>query len=82
MATLKEANKAREENADKLRKKHGAHAILVDKVKVKGHKPTFGVIAFYESMPNDLPETLEVKSDGKSTKVPLVAEVTPTAELE
>ena len=82
MATLKEANKAREEHFEHLRKKHGAHAILVDKVKVKGSKPTFGVIAFYEELPDDLPETLEVKSDGKTTKVPLVAEVTPTAKLE
>lgn len=81
MATLKEANLARDEHAEYLRKELGAHGILVDKVKEKG-KDTFGVVALYENEPRNAPESLEIKTDAGTKRVPLRAEVTSVAELE
>ena len=81
MSTLRDANKAREKHADYLQKDLGAHSILVDKVRDKG-KDTFAVIAFYDSLPNDAPRTLEIESEGRVKKVPLRSELVPTAELE
>ena len=73
MATEREANLAREEHSDSLRKL-GAHAIAVDEVKRKGAE-TFGVIAYFEKKPKDAPKTLEVKSGKEMLKVPLVVRV-------
>jgi len=80
MATLKEANQAREEHSDYLQKL-GAHAIVVEKVPDDG-KATFGVIAYYESLPSEAPETLEIERNGKAKKIPLRAELSSVAELE
>ncbi len=81
MSTRKEANKAREEHSDFLQKELGAHAIFVDKVPHLGGE-TFGVIAFYEKLPKDPPQELEIEFAGKVRKVPLRAEKLPLAELE
>ncbi|HKQ03767.1 MAG TPA: hypothetical protein VJ464_01445 [Blastocatellia bacterium] len=81
MATEKEANKAREAHSDFLRKS-GAHAILVDKVKSSQSKDTFGVVAFYEELPDELPDDLEIEIHGKKKKVPLKGKVIPMATLE
>jgi hypothetical protein len=81
MATEKEANKARAEHSDYLRKL-GAHAILVDKVK-RGKQDTFGVIAFCEHEPSGaVPDELEIESGGEKKKVPFAVRVTPMATLE
>lgn len=81
MATLKEANKAREAHSKFLRDS-GAHAILVDKIKRSRSEDAYGVIAFYQKLPDDLPDTLEIEISGKKKKVPLKARVTPMATLE
>jgi hypothetical protein len=73
MSSEREANLAREEHADYLRRL-GAHAIAVDEVKQDGDN-NFGVIAFFEEKPDDVPHTLEVKHGRKTLKVPLVARV-------
>ena len=81
MATLKEANQAREEHGDFLQQ-HGAHAVAVEKVAESGGKETFGVTAYYESLPKEAPATLEIKRNGKSKKIPLRTQISPVAELE
>ena len=81
MATEKEANKAREAHSEFLRES-GAHAILVDKVKRSQSKDAFGVVAFFQEQPDELPETLEIEIRGKKKLVPLKAKVTPMATLE
>jgi len=73
MATEREANLAREQYSDELRKK-GAHALAVDEVKRKGAE-TFAVIAYFEKKPADAPATLEVKRGKKTLQVPLVVRV-------
>ena len=73
MATEREANLAREQHSDALRKM-GAHAISVDIVKQKGEE-TFAVIAFVEKKPDDAPKTLEVKRGNRTVKVPLAVRV-------
>lgn len=80
MATLQEANKAREVHSDYLQKL-GAHAILVDKIRDKG-KETFGVIALCENSPNQVPDSLEIETAGKKKRVPLRTKVIPPARLE
>ncbi len=82
MVTNKEANQAREQYSDKLQEL-GAHAINVDQIDDKNGNKTFGVIAFYEEMPEQsLPETLEIESKGKKKQIPLRAKITPMATLE
>ena len=80
MATLKEANQAREEHGDYLQQL-GAHAIAVEKVSGDG-KETFGVTAYYETLPKEAPATLKIERNGKSKKIPLRTELSPVAELE
>ena len=81
MSTLKEANEAREEHAEYLQKDLKAHAILVDKVSENG-KNTFGVIAFAEKVPKNLPKTLEIVNEaGKKKSVPLRVAKTRKAKL-
>jgi hypothetical protein len=81
MATEKEANKARAEHSDFLRKL-GAHSILVDKIK-RGKENTFGVIAFIEKEPSGpLPDELEIETGGEKKKIPFAVRVTPMATLE
>ena len=69
MASLKEANLAREQYSD-LISRLGAHSIAVDEVKgAKG----FAVIAYFEKKPSKkIPEALEVKSGKRTVEVPLV----------
>ena len=81
VATQKEADKAREAHSKFLRES-GAHAILVDKVKRTLSEDAYGVIAFYQKLPDDLPDALEIDVRGKKTRVPLKAKVTPMATLE
>lgn len=69
MASIKEANLAREQYSD-LISKLGAHSIGVDEVK---GKEGFAVIAYFEKEPSKkIPETLEVKSGNRTVEVPLV----------
>jgi hypothetical protein len=81
VATEKEANKAREAHSKFLRES-GAHGILVDKVKPSRGEDAYGVIAFYQELPDDLPDALEIEIGGKKREVPLKAKVTPMATLE
>ena len=81
VATQKEANKAREAHSKFLRES-GAHAILVDKIKRSQSEDAYGVIAFYQELPDDLPDALEIEIRGKKREVPLKAKVTPMATLE
>jgi hypothetical protein len=81
VATQKEANKARETHSKFLRES-GAHAILVDKVKPGRSEDSYAVIAFYQELPDDLPDALEIEISGKKREVPLKAKVTPMATLE
>ena len=80
MATEREANLAREQHSDDLRKL-GAHAIAVDPVK-RGGEETYAVIASFETKPEDAPKTLEVKRGRKTVKVPLVVRVEGKYQLE
>ena len=75
MASEQEANLAREQYSDFLRKDLGAHAITVDEIKRKGEK-TFGVIALVEEKPDQpVPDVLEVTKGTKTLKVPLSVRV-------
>lgn len=73
MANEKEANLAREQHADFLRAL-GAHGITVDEIKRKGEK-SFAVIALFDDEPEQVPDTLEIKTRNKTLRVPLVARV-------
>ena len=73
MSGEKEANLARDQHSDYLRKL-GAHAIAVDEVKRKG-ETDFAVVAYFEEKPDDVPPTLEVKAGKKTLAVPLIARV-------
>jgi hypothetical protein len=75
VATLKQAEAARTKSAEKLRKL-GAHAIEVapvakpvSKGKVKG-KSDYAVVAHFDKTPSDaVPESVQVKTAGKTTQV-------------
>lgn len=74
MATLREANLAREEHSRSLIDL-GAHSIAVDEIRRKKGK-TFAVIAYFERKPSEAPPShLEVATGKKTVKVPLVMEV-------
>jgi hypothetical protein len=73
MATLPQANKAREVHSNFLRKV-GAHSIGVDEIKIKGKK-TFAVIAHLEQTRKPLPEFLEIEWKDEVKKVPLVTKI-------
>ncbi|HEV7474869.1 MAG TPA: hypothetical protein VGN90_12525 [Pyrinomonadaceae bacterium] len=73
MASEKEADLAREQHSDFL-VDLGAHGITIDEVKGKGPK-SFAVVAFFEKQPDEVPETLKVRSGKKTLEVPLVARV-------
>ncbi len=69
MASEKEANLARQQHSDFLRRL-GAHSIGVDKCK---GETGFAVIAFFERKPSKtIPQTLETKSGQRTLAVPLV----------
>jgi hypothetical protein len=81
MATLEEANEAREKHSNYLHQV-GAHAIGVDEIIHEGSQ-TFGVIAYFESEPNDaIPDTLEIDQQGTTKRVPLTTVITSRASLE
>lgn len=74
MASEKEANLARQQHSDFLRRL-GAHSIGVDKLKGKG-ETGFAVIAFFERQPSKtVPQTLDIKSGQSTLAVPLVVEI-------
>jgi hypothetical protein len=73
MASEKEANLAREQFSDYLRKL-GAHGLTVDEVKRKG-ETSFALIAYFDQPPECLPKQLEVKKGGQTLEVPLIAKV-------
>jgi hypothetical protein len=76
MATLSQANRARELHADDLRKR-GAHGLAVEDG--KRYRKTGHVVVAFVNSGTTLPKTLEVKpvGRGKTIEVPLV---TVTAE--
>ena len=79
MAKLRDAERAREENQEKLRKL-GAHAIEVAQV---GRKSDYEVVAHFEKTPpKNIPARLEVRSRGRTAKVPLQAKKSPRFKLE
>jgi hypothetical protein len=79
VAKLRDAERAREQNQEKLRKM-GAHAIEVAQ---KGKKSDYEVVAhFDEEPPKNVPAQLEVKSGGRKAKVPLQAKRSPRFKLE
>jgi hypothetical protein len=81
MASEKEANLARAEHSDFLRRL-GAHSIGVNEFKLDGEKG-FAVIAFFERKPaKAVPQTLEVQSGSRTLNVPLVVQIMrmPSAE--
>lgn len=74
MASEKEANRARDEHSDFLRRL-GAHSIAVDEIK-QGRQKSFAVVAFFAHKPAvPIPETLEVTSGRRKLAVPLVAQI-------
>jgi hypothetical protein len=78
MASLKEANLAREQHSNFLRTL-GAHSIGVNEVKGKG----FAVIAFFGKKPaKAIPQTLKVRSGSRTLDVPLVMQIMKMPSLE
>lgn len=74
LASEKEANLARQQHSDFLRRL-GAHSIGVDKLKGKG-ETGFTVIAFFERKPaKTVPRTLETKNGQRTIAVPLAMEI-------
>ncbi|HWT01007.1 MAG TPA: hypothetical protein VN256_12235 [Pyrinomonadaceae bacterium] len=74
MASEKEANRARDEHSDFLRRL-GAHSIAVYEIK-QGREKNFAVVAYFSREPAvPIPETLEVASGRRKLSVPLVAQI-------
>jgi len=80
MATERHADLARARHSRYLRSL-GAHAIAVDKVARKGRR-TYGVVAFFDNTPCSVPETLPIKTGGKTVVVPLAVRKAPRFTLE
>jgi hypothetical protein len=74
VATLKQAERARDEQAEKLRLV-GAHAIEVGTVVRRGQK-TYAVIAYFEQAPRPAP-AVEITIGARKVKVPLVVKIAP-----
>jgi hypothetical protein len=84
MASLKDAERAREQSADHLRRL-GAHAISVEEAEGEEEserasrrskrqsvgRKSYVVVAWFEHDPLGLPERLEVSHEGGTKKVPL-----------
>jgi len=76
MATLKQAEAARDAHAERLRKM-GAHAIEVRQV-IRQGKKTFVVVALFAKKPKpSVPSSLEVGDPQKQIDVELVREIAP-----
>ncbi|HEX2607730.1 MAG TPA: hypothetical protein VHK91_10140 [Flavisolibacter sp.] len=73
MATLSQANQAREEHAERLRRL-GAHSVGVDKVAL-GKTKTFAVVAWLPEAKAGLPESLEINWKNGTKKVPLITKI-------
>ncbi|HYG82038.1 MAG TPA: hypothetical protein VD861_16690 [Pyrinomonadaceae bacterium] len=81
MASEKEANRARDEHSDFLRRL-GAHSIAVYEIRRGGEK-SFAVVAYFSQKPAvPIPETLEVASGRRKLAVPLVAQIMKTPSPE
>jgi hypothetical protein len=79
MAKLRDAEAARTQHAESLRKL-GAHAIEVAQV---GKKSNYEVIAhFAKDPPKTVPTQLQVKNAGKTANVRLQAKKSPRFTLE
>jgi len=77
MATLRDAEDAREAYAERLRRL-GAHAIIVKQV-IRKKKKTFVVLALFDKkVPSDLPKELRLKRQDRSISVELVSRVAPS----
>jgi hypothetical protein len=71
MVSEKEANAARAQHSDFLRKL-GAHSIAIREIKGKGGKG-FAVVAFFAKKPaKAVPQTLKVRFGKKTLDVPLI----------
>jgi hypothetical protein len=88
MATLNEAERAREQASEYLRRQ-GAHAVGVERLpKSRANTESdsdhsFGVIAYFSKRPaQQIPNELKVKSDGRLLRVPLSVRISPQFELE
>ena len=80
MATLSQANKAREEHSDFL-KSLGAHSIGVDQIGEGGEK-SFAVIAYLEKEVADVPASLEIEWKHAKHQVPLVTRISKRFQPE
>jgi len=72
MATEKEARIARDKYFDFLSER-GAHTLAVDYLKNE-KRNGFAIIAFTEGDTRNIPDTLEIENNGKTTSVPVVAQ--------
>jgi hypothetical protein len=87
MASLNEAERAREQQSEYLREL-GAHAIGIEPLKSRSRKKEragqrFVVVAYFDQKPaHQLPESLEVQSGKKKLKVPLMLRLAPRFQLE
>lgn len=75
MATLKNAERARDLHSERLRSM-GAHAIAVEPVR-RRHKRTFAVIAYFERKPASVPKVIAIRAGTKVVDVELVAKTSP-----
>lgn len=80
MITEKQANLARENHSEHLRKL-GAHSIGVDEIEKDGEK-TFAVVAYSKQKIQNLPNELEVNSGNDTLKVPLISKISEPFKLE
>lgn len=72
MATEKQAKIARDQHFDHLQKL-GAHTLAIDTL-AEGKKKSFAIFAFVDGNPGQIPESVEVKTGTKTTKVPVIVE--------
>lgn len=81
MASEKEANRARDEHSEYLRRL-GAHSIAVYEIG-KGGGKSFAVVAYFSRKPAvPIPLALEVASGRRKLSVPLVAQIMKTPSPE
>jgi hypothetical protein len=80
MASQRAADAARTTHEAAL-KALGAHAIAVD-VMQRNRKRTFGVIAYFETRPTNVPKTLPVAINGRTVNVPVSVRIAPKFRIE
>ena len=95
MATLEDAELAREQQADDLREL-GAHAISVELAPEevpprpnlghsrsrRPHRESYAVVAWFAGEPPELPDAVEVTRSGRKAKVPLRVRQEPVFQPE